>query len=92
MTWDKGWHATVTGPSGIASSVQVCRVGLINVVKVPKGVSIVSFTYTPVGFSTGLAISLFTFAALVLGALAILVVSSRRRASVAGRPQRMPDR
>ena len=92
MTWDKGWHATVTGRSGIASSAQVRRVGLINAVKVPKGVSIVRFTYTPVGFSTGLAISLFTLAALVLGALAILVVSSRRRASGAGRPQHMPDR
>jgi uncharacterized membrane protein YfhO len=92
MTFDVGWHATVTGSNGVVAVVKVHRVGLLDAVAVPRGLSVVRFTYTPAGFSTGLALSLLALGALLIGALATGLLSSRRRSTRVRRPQRVPDR
>jgi hypothetical protein len=92
MAWDEGWHAVVTSPNGIATALPVRRVGLLNAVEVPRGLSVVRFTYTPAGFSKGITLSLLTLLALVAGALATIFVSRWRRTTRSHRPQPVPDR
>jgi len=77
MGWDKGWHATLVGPGG-DHSLAVERVGLVQGVVVPAGSSLVRFSYEPVDFPLGVAISLFTVAVLAIAGLAVLIARRRR--------------
>jgi hypothetical protein len=77
--WDPGWRAEVT-PAGAASrSVPVERNGLVLAVAVPAGSSEVRFTYEPVGFRDGAALSLATLAVGLAVPLGLLVSRRRRR-------------
>lgn len=67
--WNQGWHAQVA-PSGEAShEVPVRGVGLVLGVAVPKGASVVHFSYEPVGFSRGVMITFATLGAWILATI-----------------------
>lgn len=77
--WDPGWLATVTPAGGQARHVPVQRIGLVVGVRVPKGSSVVRFSYVPVGFRTGTVVSLASVAITCAAGVALLLRRRRRR-------------
>jgi hypothetical protein len=53
-----GWSATWQPRHGPATALTVQRYGLIQAVDVPRGLGVVTWSYTPPGFPAGLALSL----------------------------------
>jgi hypothetical protein len=100
MAWDPGWRAEIasgpgasddlrgTGPANgalagaAASTVQ--RLGLVQAVRIPAGMSVVRFSYEPQGFSMGLALSSASVAASALACLAFVLSNRRRRRRAPG--------
>jgi hypothetical protein len=81
-----GWTATWRPAHGPAASLPVSRAGVVQAVDVPPGQGVLTWTYTPPGFTTGLTLSLVAIAL-------ILVLTSapwlgRRGRSVALPPAR----
>ena len=80
-----GWSATWQPRNGPATTLTVQRDGLVQAVDVPPGLGVLTFRYTPPGFSAGLAASA---AAGVLAASGLVVALQARRAR--GRGPRSP--
>lgn len=82
-----GWSATWRPRAGKPVPLAVGRSGLVQVVDVPAGQGIVTWSYVSPGFRAGFGLSLGAVALLLL----LLLVAYRRRAFGAVRPDR-PDR
>jgi uncharacterized membrane protein YfhO len=80
-----GWSATWQPQRGPAVTLAVRRVGLVQAVAVPAGPGVLTWSYTPPGFSLGLLVSLASAAAIVIIAAAALAAAAR------GRGRTLPD-
>jgi hypothetical protein len=73
-----GWNATWHPRQGPATALTVQQDGLVQAVDVPPGVGVLTWSYTPPGFPTGLALSLAAAAlAAALFVLAFLAPLAR---------------
>ena len=79
--WDPGWRAELVPAGAHPRAVAVRRIGFVLGVPVPRGESVVRFTYVPAHWSLGVAASLVTLAGLVMASFGLFVVrqSGRRR-------------
>jgi hypothetical protein len=76
-----GWTATWQPARGPAASLPVSRAGVVQAVDVPPGQGLLTWTYTPPGFTAGLTLSLVAIALILI--LAIGAWLGRRRRSPA---------
>jgi hypothetical protein len=80
--WDPGWRAELTPADRHARAVAVQRIGFVLGVAVPKGRSVVRFTYVPPRWTQGVALSLVTLAGLVALSTGLVVMGRVRRRRV----------
>jgi uncharacterized membrane protein YfhO len=80
-----GWTATWRAAHGSPVSLAVQRDGLVQVVNVPAGSGVVTWSYSPPGLKAGLALSLAA-AAVLLALLAAPAAARARR--LRGGPER----
>ena len=84
VAFDPGWRAAVTSADGTSRSVAVQPLGLVQAVSVPVGRSTVTFTYRPVGFASGVALSAATAVVLLVLVVGAAVLRRRSRRSPEG--------
>ena len=77
--WDPGWRAELTPEHGRPRTVATQRVGFVLGVPVPKGTSVVRFTYVPLRWAEGVTISLGSLIGLVAVSGGLLIVGRLRR-------------
>jgi hypothetical protein len=76
-SWDPGWTAEIVQPR-TDKPLAVKRVGLLQGVEVPAGSTLIRFSYEPVGFHLGLAVSSVTFVVLIVAYVLALALRRRR--------------
>jgi hypothetical protein len=75
-----GWSARWQPARGPAASLAISRAGVVQAADVPPGRGVLTWTYTPPGFTAGLMLSLVAIALIL-----VLVAGSRRLGPARGR-------
>jgi hypothetical protein len=78
-----GWSATWQPIHGSAIALAVRRVGLVQAVAVPAGQGVLTWSYSPPGFSSGLVLSLVAAVLILL----IAGIAATRRPRTGGREE-----